>query len=127
MQSLFRLLLRQSGSQLELNRLATLCELSRPAVRSHVEATEITYGQLLVRPFHGVGKRDIVERPKCYAIDTGFACFENGWTSLRPDDRGVPWGHLVLDTLRGLLSDTSLFYSQDKSRPEADFVIHRDR
>ena len=126
-QALFRLLLRQIGGQLELNRLATLCELSRPTVSSYVEAMEVTHALHLLRPFHGGGKREIVARPKCYCFDTGFACFEKGWTSLRPDDRGVLWEHLVLDTLRGLVSDGSLFYWQDKSRREVDFVIRRDR
>ena len=124
-QALLRLLLRQSGGQLELNRLATLCELSRPTVRSHIEAMALTHALHLVRPFHGGGKREIVARPKCYGFDTGFVCLEKGWTSLRPDDRGILWEHLVLDTLRGLFSDGNLFYWQDKSRREVDFVIRR--
>ena len=122
-QALFRLLLTQSGGQLELNRLATLCELSRPTVKAHIEAMAITHALHLLRPFHGGGKREIVARPKCYGFDTGLVCFEKGWTRLRPDDRGILWEHLVLDTLRGLFSDGSLFYWQDKSRREVDFII----
>ncbi len=78
-QALFRLLLRQIGGQLELNRLATLCELSRPTVSLHVEAMAIAHALHLLRPFHGGGKREIVARPKSYWFDTGFAC---GWRQL---------------------------------------------
>ena len=82
MQALFRLLLRQSGGQFELNRFATLFELSRPTVRPHVEAVEIAHALQLPRPFQGGGKRKIVAHPEPYCFDTGFACFEKGSTSL---------------------------------------------
>ena len=124
-QTLFRLLLRQSGGQLELTKLATQCELSRPTVRAHIEAMAITHALHLLRPYHGGGKREVVARPKCYGFDTGFVAFEKGWTSLRQEDQGILWEHLVLDTLRFLFGDGSLFYWQDKSRREVDFVIRR--
>ena len=123
--ALFRLLLRQSGGQLQVNRLSSDCGLSRPTVRSHLEALAITHAVHLLRPFHGGGKREIVARPKCYGFDTGFVCFERGWMSLRPDDRGVLWEHLVLDTLRGIVNDERLFYWRDKTGRELDFVIRR--
>ena len=110
-----------------MTRLASLGELSRPTVRSHIDAIATTHALHLIRPYHGGGKREIVARPKCYGFDTGFVCFEKGWTGLRPDDRGVPWEHLVLDTLRGLFRDEALFYWQDKSGREVEFVIRRDR
>ena len=123
--ALFRLLLRQSGGQLQVNRLASDCGLSRPTVRSHLEAMAITHAVHLLRPYHGGGKREIVARPKCYGFDTGFVCFERGWMSLRPSDRGVLWEHLVLDTLKGILNNEKLFYWQDKAKRELDFVIRR--
>ena len=126
-QALFRLLLRQSGGQLELARLASLSGMSRPTVRSHIEAMAITHVLHLLRPYHGGGKRELVARAKCYGFDTGFVCFEKGWTSLRPEDRGVLWEHLVLDTLRGLFGDERVFYWRDKSGREMDFVIRRER
>ena len=71
--------------------------------------------------------REVVARAKCYGFDTGFVCFEKGWTSLRPDDRAVLWEHLVLDTLRGLWGDERVFYWKDKSGREIDFVVRRER
>ncbi len=124
---LFRLLLRHSGGQIDRTRLATLCELSRPTVGSYIEAMAITHALLVVRPYHGGGKREIVARPKCYGFDTGFVCFEKGWTDPRPEDRGLLWEHLVLDTLRGLFSEGNIFYWKDKAGREVDFVIRRER
>ena len=125
--SLLRLLLRHSGGQLDYSRLANLSESSRPTVKAHVEAMQTAHAVHLLRPFHGGGKREIVSRPKCYAFDTGFVTFEKGWESIRDDDRGLLWEHLVLDALRFRCADEDIFYWQDKSRREVDFVIRRER
>ena len=125
--SLLRLLLRHSGGQLDYSRLANLSESSRPTVKAHVEAMQAAHAVHLLRPFHGGGKREIVSRPKCYAFDTGFVTFEKGWESIRDDDRGLLWEHLVLDALRFRHADEDVFYWQDKSRREVDFVIRRER
>ncbi len=125
--ALFRLLLRQSGGQLDYTRMASLSELSRPTVKSHIEAMQIAHAMHLLRPFHGGGKREIVSRPKCYAFDTGFVTFEKGWDTIRDDDRGLLWEHLVLDTLRHRLADENIYYWQDKSQREIDFVVRRGR
>ncbi len=46
---------------------------------------------------------------------------------LRPEDRGILWEHLVLDSLRFRLSDNRIFYWRDKAGREVDFVIRRAR
>ncbi len=86
--ALFRVLLRQSGGQLDYGRLATLSEMSRPTVMSHVQALATAHAVHLLRPFHGGGAGEIVRRPRCYAFDTGFVTFEKGWDRIRDDDRG---------------------------------------
>lgn len=125
--SLLRLLLRQSGGQLDYSQLANLSELSRATVKAHIEAMQVAHAIHLLRPFHGGGKREIVSRPKCYAFDTGFVTFEKGWDTIRDDDRGLLWEHLVLDALRFRFADADIFYWQDKSHREVDFVIRHGR
>ena len=125
--ALFRLLLRQSGGQLDYGRLAKQSEVSRPAAMSYVEALATAHAVHLLRPFHGAGAREIVGRPKCYAFDTGFVTCEKGWDSIRDDDRGLLWEHLVLDSLRIRFGDAQIFYWRDKSQREVDFVIRRGR
>lgn len=125
--ALLRLLLRQSGGQVDFGQLANLSEMSRITVKSHIEAMQIAHVVHLLRPFHGGGKREIVSRPKCYAFDTGFVTFEKGWDTIRSDDRGLLWEHLVLDSLRLRHADEDIFYWQDKSHREIDFVIRVGR
>lgn len=125
--SLFRLLLRWSGGQLNVGRLARLSELSRPTVGTYLEALQTAHAIHLLRPFHGGGSREIVARPKCYAFDTGFVTFEKGWDKLRAEDRGVLWEHLVLDSLRFRHWDNRIFYWRNKAGREVDFVIRRSR
>ena len=125
--SLFRLLLLQSGGQLDYSKMANLSEMSRMTVKTHLEAMQISHAVYLLRPFHGGGKREIVSRSKCYAFDTGLVTFEKGWDSIRDDDRGLLWEHLVLDALRSRFADEMIYYWRDKSQREIDFVIRRDR
>jgi hypothetical protein len=124
---LLHLLLRQSGSLMDYTHLARLSDLSRPTVKAHVEAMSTAHAVFLVPPFHGGGRREITQRPKCYAFDTGFVTFVKGWDSIREDDRGLLWEHLVLDTLRALVDDHALFYWRDKSGREVDFVVKGGR
>ncbi len=111
--SLFRLLMRWSGGQVDYSCLARLTELSRPTVKTYIEALEIAHAVHLLRP-------------KCYAFDTGFVTFERGWSRIRDDDRGVLWEHLVLDSLRFRHLDDDIFYWRDKSGREVDFVVRRE-
>ncbi|WP_420634268.1 ATP-binding protein [Candidatus Palauibacter sp.] len=124
--SLFRFLMRWSGGQVDYSRLARLTELSRPTVKTYLEALEIAHAVHLLRPFRGGGGGEIVRRPKCYAFDTGFVTFERGWSCIRDDDRGVLWEHLVLDSLRFRHLDEDIFYWRDKSGREVDFVVRRE-
>ena len=123
--ALFRLLLRQSGGQIDYSKLSRLCELNRTTVKAHIDALQIAHAVRLVPPFHGGGKREIVSRPKCYAFDTGFVTFAKGWDSIRDEDRGLLWEHLVLDSLCSNFHSDEIFYWQDKSHREIDFVIRR--
>jgi len=124
---LLHVLLRQSGSLMDYTHLARLSDLSRQTVKAHVEAMSVAHAVFLLSPFHGGGRREITQRPKCYSFDTGFVTFVKGWGSIREDDRGLLWEHLVLDTLRSLVDDRNLFYWRDKSGREVDFVVKRER
>ncbi|MCD6375083.1 MAG: ATP-binding protein [Caldisericaceae bacterium] len=122
---LFRLVIRQSGSLLEVTHLSKLSGLSRPTVLAHLEAMEISHVLFCLPPFHGGGRREITRRPKCYAFDTGFVAFVNGWDTLREHERGILWEHLVLDVLRIHHPKERIFYWRDKSQREIDFVLRR--
>lgn len=122
---LLRLLLRQSGGLLDFSRVANLSGLSRPTVMAHIEALAVAHAVFLLPPFHGAGRGEITKRPKAYGFDTGFVAYCRGLDSLRNEDRGDLWEHLVLDTLRSRLPDGSLHYWRDKSGREIDFVVSR--
>jgi predicted AAA+ superfamily ATPase len=124
---LFKLLLMQSGGLADFSSLASDSALSRPTVMAHVEALSIAHAIFLVPPFHGGGRREIVRRPKVYGFDTGFVTFVKGWDSIREEDRGLLWEHLVLDELRARVDERAISYWRDKSGRELDFVIKRPR
>jgi uncharacterized protein len=118
-----QLLLRQSGGALNTESLAAECGISKPTAISYLDALIISHALIMIRPFHGGGKREITRQPRCYGFDTGFACHERGWDTLRPDDFGVLWEHMVLDTLQALFGEERIFYWREKSGHEVDFVI----
>jgi predicted AAA+ superfamily ATPase len=90
------LVLRQIGGLLEITRLAKHTGASRPTVMTWLDVLQITQVARLVRPFSGGGRREIIAQPKLYAFDTGFVCHARGWDSLRSEDLGMLWEHLVL-------------------------------
>jgi hypothetical protein len=124
---LLHLLIRQSGGLIDFTQFAKLSSLSRPTVKAQIEAMTIAHAVFLLPPFHGGGKREIIQRPKCYAFDTGFVSFIKGWDTIREDDRGLLWEHLVLDSLRTIVNENNLFFWRDKSGREVDFVIKKNR
>ena len=45
------------------------------------------------------------------------------WDSIRENDRGLLWEHLVVDTLRTSIHESKIYYWRDKSGREIDFII----
>jgi predicted AAA+ superfamily ATPase len=93
-----------------------------PPVTNWLEIYQITHVAHLVRPFSAGGRREIVAQPKVFGFDTGLVCHARGWDHLRPEDFGVLWEHLVLDTLiaAGL---PKIHFWRDKQQREVDFVV----
>ncbi len=120
---LLRLMLRQSGGQVDYSALAREVGLSRPTVKAHLEAMTVALALQPLSPFHGGSRRELVKQPKVYAFDTGFVRFARGWRELRPEDMGPLWEHLVLDVLRAAVPSRPIHYWRDKSGREIDFVL----
>ena len=120
------LVLRQSGGMLEVTSLAKHAGISRPTVNARLDVLQITHVAHVVRPYAEGGRREIVAQPKLYGFDTGFVSYARGWDSLRPEDCGLLWEHLVLDTLRSIPFDSVMFW-RDKQQLEVDFVLPRGR
>jgi hypothetical protein len=120
---LLNLVLRQSGGLIDYAQLAKLSDISRPTVKAHIEALMIANALFLLSPYHGGGRREITQQPKFYAFDTGFVTYAKGWSTIREEDRGLLWEHLVLDAFRCFIHLFSIYYWRDKSGREIDFVI----
>lgn len=116
------LILRQSGGLAEITSLAKHAGVSRPTVMSWLEVLQATHVARTLRPFSGGGRRELLARPKIYGFDTGFVCYARGWDSLRPEDCGQLWEHLVLDTLLATPLPRVHFW-RDETNREIDFVV----
>jgi len=125
--NLFRLMLRQSGGLADYSALSRECDISRPTVKTYLEALSIACALHSVPPYHGGGRRELIKRPKVYGFDTGFVTYVRGWKDIRDDDRGLLWEHLVLDTLRAETGGDGLYHWRDKSGREVDFIVRRGR
>lgn len=125
--TLFEYVLKQSGGLFETVRAASELGISRLTVESHLRALEITQALTLLRPFYGGGQKELVKIPKAYAFDTGFVSFARGWDPLRPEDCGLLWEHVVLESLQAYFPDKRIHYWRDKLDRELDFVIPKNR
>jgi predicted AAA+ superfamily ATPase len=124
---LVELLLRQSGGLCDFTSIARACELSRPTVMNYVEVLQVTHAVTLLRPYHGSGKQELVRQPKVYGFDSGFVAYCRGWNELRPDDCGLLWEHLVLETLTASSTARTVHYWRDKQQREVDFILPAGR
>jgi hypothetical protein len=122
---LLELLLAQSGGLCELNQLAPACGASRQTLSNYLGVLEATGAVHVIRPFSSNRQREIIAMPKVYGFDTGFVCHARGWRSLRHEDFGGLWEHLVLDELRARFQPGEIFYWRDKQKHELDFVLAR--
>ncbi len=116
------LVLKQSGGLLQLTSLAKHVGVSRPTVMTWLDVVQITHIARLLRPFAAGGRRELVAQPKVYGFDTGFVCYARGWEDLRPEDFGLLWEHLVLETLLSF-PVSRLHFWRDKQQREVDFVL----
>lgn len=124
--SFCELVLRQSGGLFEATSLARDAAISRPTANSWIDVLQVTHAVTVLRPHHGGATREIVAQPKVYAFDTGFVCHAKRWDSLRDDDLGLLWEHVVLETLQSIPVPEIRFW-RDKQKHEIDFVIPRAR
>lgn len=119
------LLFAHSGGIFEATRFARDCEVSRQTVANYLRVMEATYLVHVLRPFSTHRPSEIVAAPKVYAFDTGFVCYYRGWTSLRREDLGFLWEHMVLNELHGHLQTRRINYWRDKRGHQVDLVVPR--
>jgi len=119
------LLFAQSGGLFEATRFTRACEVSRQTITNYLRVLEATYLVQVLRPFTTHRASEIVAAPKVYAFDTGFVCYHRGWTSLRQEDLGFLWEHLVLNELQAQLQTRRIGYWRDKRGHEVDLIVPR--
>ena len=99
--NLLRLMLHQSGGLVDYSALSRECDLSRPTVKAHLEAmADRLRASRPCRPSTAAGGRSWCVGRRSTASTRGSCRSSAGGRSLRDEDRGPLWEHLVLDVLR---------------------------
>jgi len=124
---MMEIIFNESGGMFDASRYAAKCELSRQTVKGYLSIMEATAVVNVIRPFSGNNTNEIVSMPKTYGFDTGFIAFIKNWDSLRRDDYGLMWEHLVLNELAAVMQDGRIYYWRDKQQHEIDFIIKGGR
>ena len=124
-QRLVELVMAQSGGMFEATRFARACEVSRTTIANYLAVLEATLVAHVIRPFARRPAAEIVAAPKVYGFDTGFVCYHRGWNSLRREDLGLLWEHLVLNEIHAHLGRGGVHYWRSKHGNEVDFVLPR--
>lgn len=117
------LILTQSGSMFEATRFSTPCEASRSTIMNYLSVLEATHVAHVIRPFNTHRTKEIVSAPRVYGFDTGFICHYRGWLTLRREDLGNLWEHIVLNEIHGLFYPKEVRYWRDKQGHEIDFIL----
>ena len=120
------LLLRNAGL-LDISSVAREAGVSRPTAVHYLDVLEDCQLTVRLPPFHGGGRRELARRPRVYGPDTGLVCHLRGWTHLRPADRGLLWGNLVLDELLTAVPRSAVHHWRDAAGHEVDFAVAAGR
>jgi len=121
------LLLAYSGKIFEATKYAAPCEVSRGTINKYLYVLEQTYVAHVVKPYTSYAPREIVSAPKVYGFDTGFVCHHRGWFSLRREDLGELYEHIVLNEVLARFPKCIMRYWRDKSKYEIDFIYLKNR
>lgn len=121
------LLFAQSSGIFESTGFAKLCEVSRSTIVNYLSVLETTLVVHVIRPFSTRRASEIVATPKVYGFDTGFVCHYRGWITLRQEDMGYLWEHIVLNEMMARLQTRKISYWRDKRAHEIDFIVVRHR
>ncbi|MFH1222729.1 MAG: ATP-binding protein [Pseudomonadota bacterium] len=113
----------QSGGIFESSNVGKKCGISHTTSANYLQVMESLSVAHIVRPFSNNKINELVKAPKVYAFDTGFLCYFKGWDSLRDDDKGVLWEHLVLNEFLSSSGAQILKYWRTKQGNEVDFII----
>jgi uncharacterized protein len=124
-QRLVELLMAQSGDMFEATPFARACEVSRTTIGNYLAVLEATLVVHVIRPFARRRAAEIVAAPKVYGFDTGFVCYHRGWHTLRREDLGLLWEHLVLNEVHAHMGTGTIHYWRSKHGNEIDFVLAR--
>lgn len=116
------LLLMNSGGIFEATAYAKKSEVSRTTISNYLSVLEETFVVTVVRPYSTHRPTEIVSAPKVYGFDTGFVASFRGWQTLRDEDRGLLWEHLVLNEIQARCQLRTLKYWRDKQQHEIDFI-----
>ncbi len=122
-----KLMLAQSGSMFVGSKFAGPCGVSHPTIANYLEVVKDSFVATVVAPFSTFTPTEIRATPKVYGFDTGFASYAKRWTTLRNDDCGILWEHIVLNELLAYYHQDDIHYWRDKQGREVDFVLLQNR
>jgi predicted AAA+ superfamily ATPase len=122
-QKFAELLMARSGGIFEATKFTRSCEVSRTTITNYLAVLEATFVVHVLRPYSSHRPTEIVSAPKVYGFDTGFVCYHRGWHTLRREDLGLLWEHMVLNEMHAHLQSREIRYWRDKRGHEADFVL----
>ena len=119
----------RNAELLDISSIARDAGVSRPTAVHYLDILDACHLAVRIPPFHGGGRRELVRRPRVYALDTGLVYHLRGWPTLRPADRGPLWENLVLDELLTAIPQSRIHFWRDGAGHEVDFAIvaGRDR
>ncbi len=118
------LILAGSGGIFEATRFSRACEVSRPTISNYLSILSDTLVVSVIRPFSTYRSTEIVAAPKVYGFDTGFVSYAKGWRSLRLEDCGLLWEHVVLNEIQAHLQKRTIAYWRSKRGHEVDFILN---
>jgi uncharacterized protein len=108
------LLLKRTGTKLEIDKISSELGVSRPTVYSYISFLQGTYFVYLISPFTKNIDREVSGTKKIYICDNGIVNYFSK----------IDWGSLLENTVfLNLVKYGEIKYYQKRKGPEIDFIL----
>ncbi|MCK5476014.1 MAG: ATP-binding protein [Candidatus Pacebacteria bacterium] len=126
---ILRILSAQTGQLVNINKIASIIDLSVPTIENYLRVMQKSYHLALVKPFFKNIKKELTKMPKVYFYDLGLRNYllNNFDLISNRSDRGQILENIVFLKFLNHHKRDNINFWRTQAKNEVDFVVNREQ